>query len=126
MKIRCTENSVRLRLRKSDLNKLRKEEKIFESVTFPALNKFSFGISIHDDFGGLGAEFDAGLINILLPKTTFKKWFESEALSIEENVLYNKEESIHILIEKDLPCKDRADEDKSDTFEELVDQGRVC
>jgi hypothetical protein len=29
---------------------------------------------------------------------------------------------VHVLVEKDFPCKDRPDEDKKDFFEELADQ----
>ena len=51
-----------------------------------------------------------------------QKWMSTDQVGIElENELDNGEH-LHILIEKDFPCKDRTDEDKSDTFFEIADE----
>ena len=119
MKLRCTENSIRLRLRKSDIEKLAVEKSIAESIHFGIGNSFIFRLSIRTTEGPK-ASFEKGSLEVELPEELAHTWINSQQVGIEHDQVIDNQTNIHLLIEKDFPCKDRVDEDKSDTFQELV------
>ena len=47
-------------------------------------------------------------------------WIESNEVGIESVSKVSSSEALSVLVEKDFPCLDRPNEDKSDTFWELV------
>jgi len=90
MKLRCTENSIRIRIRK------------YESMQQVAATLLDNNLVVN------------------LPKSAANEWINSNQVGIEVNKEIPNNESLHILIEKDFPCLDRENEDKSDTFWELA------
>ncbi len=115
MKLRFEKNSLRLRLRKSDLQKLAADGRVAETVPFGTA-VFSYVLqSGHTP--EVNASLESNCIVVTLPKAQADKWMQTDevALSAQQGDLL-------ILVEKDFPCKDRAEEDKSDTFVELVPQ----
>ncbi len=126
MKLRCTENSIRLRLRKSDIKKLSENKVLSVSVRFPAGNALIYEIKIEDS-PKVSAYFNERLVSIIIPPNLASQWINSEQVGISENLELSDVQFLAILIEKDFPCKDRIDEDKSDTFQELVpEEGESC
>ncbi|MDX1943625.1 MAG: hypothetical protein SFU99_23865 [Saprospiraceae bacterium] len=114
MKLRCAENSVRLRLRKSDIELLKKQGFVREEVNFGASQMLSYELQIAKQIG-ITATFENGRILVQIPENQYLNWVNSEQVSLE------KLHPLHILIEKDFPCKHTATEDKEDTFYELAD-----
>ncbi len=119
MKLRCTKNSIRIRIRKSELEELSKKNIISESIDF-GNTIFSFSLSI-SDVPKINAVFEERKINVFLPEVKAMAWIGSDQVGMEHFKPLDNSEELHILIEKDFPCKDREDEDKSDTFWELAD-----
>jgi len=119
MKFRSTTNSIRIRVRKSDLEQLKTNGEVYEKVTFPGGETWSFGLLIRGN--QLNAHLDENRIVISLPQEIAIKWVNSDDVGIEEHLPLEGGEKLHLLLEKDFPCKTR-DEDLSDTFFEL-DQG---
>jgi hypothetical protein len=119
MKLRCVENSIRLRLKKSDVDTLAEEKNMSVSIGFPAgaILKYELRIVPNE---GIAAIFDSGVISILLPENKAMHWIASEEVSIGKEIKLPDGQTLSILIEKDFPCKNRPDEDKADTFQELV------
>ncbi len=126
MKIRMTTNSIRLRLRKSDLAELQEKKKLRDKVMFPSQVSFSYALSITSS-ESIDANFEQGQLVISVPKSRATQWIESQEVGIEGHIKLNDTESLHVLIEKDFPCLDREDEDKEDTFWELSnDKSNAC
>ncbi len=119
MKLRCTENSIRLRLRRSDVEKLATNEKVSVQIGFPAGSFLTYELSIGSQ-SSLTALFESGLISIALPQTVAKKWITTDEVGISDELRLPNGAALSILIEKDFPCKSRPGEDKTDTFQELV------
>ena len=117
MKIRCVENSIRYRLRKSDIKKLHEQNFVSDRVGFGGEHVFKFTLKVGQKIN-LSADFIDGEIIIELPAVQFEKWANTSEVSIEENLKLENDKHLHVLIEKDFPCKDR-EEDISDTFFEL-------
>lgn len=120
MKIRTTHNSIRLRIRKSELDILHKEESISESLTFVNGISLRTVLFINHKISTPEASFRETTISVGLPPELAKQWIESDQVGIEQSLNINNGESLHLLIEKDFPCLDRPNEDKSDTFWELA------
>ena len=127
MKLRCTQNSVRLRVRKSDLQTLIQTGQVEETVQFGPKNLFRFILKIDSSSNAVHATFDDRGIIVFLPKKEAENWAKSSQVGLETTQALSNGAELHLLIEKDFPCVDRADENKEDTFWELVpDEPDAC
>jgi len=121
MKIRMISNSVRLRLRKSDLAELEQTRLIEDKVHFPGNHHFVFALSISED-DYIDASYNKERLLISIPNITAMNWINSPDVGIEKQIIINDVNTLHILIEKDFPCLDREEENKEDTFWELSEE----
>lgn len=119
MKLRCVENSLRLRLRKSEVEELARNKSIKVEIGFPSGSLLAYELRIFPS-SPISALFDSGLISIRLPEQQAMEWIQSEQVGISQEIDLPDGKQLSILIEKDFPCKDRPEEDKADTFEELA------
>jgi hypothetical protein len=127
MKLRCTHNSIRIRIRKSELLELSQNNNITETIAISPSITFSFGLEIANDVSTVHATFIENKIGVLLPVKEAKEWINTNQVGIEVNNVIGDGQNLHILIEKDFPCLDRPEEDKSDTFWELApDTPETC
>ncbi|MEM6345108.1 MAG: hypothetical protein AAF927_14550 [Bacteroidota bacterium] len=120
MKLRCTRDSVRIRIRKSELAQLGQVREIGERVSFGPSNELQFALKIEDDIETVKAAFAHGRILISIPSKKAERWFQPQEVGIEAQIALSADRHLHVLIEKDFPCNDREGEDKSDTFWELA------
>ena len=97
MKLRFVQNSLRLRLRKSELKKLQETNQIDESVTF-----------------GPGQ-------TLVYQLQSLNTTNQPEISYIEYHLSVDKTDQLHLLIEKDFPCQHQEEENFEDTFFELSD-----
>lgn len=120
MKARFTENSIRLRVRKSDMETLASRGGVVTQLHFPdRLLQFQLQLAAVE---APQAQFDGETLSVMLPTATGQKWIDSEQVSIEHYQTTRSNTRLHILVEKDFPCAHRPQEDKSDTFEELSEK----
>ncbi|GJM34209.1 MAG: hypothetical protein DHS20C18_32100 [Saprospiraceae bacterium] len=124
MKLRCTRNSIRIRLRKSELEQLKKDKHCTEVMYFPGQRVLTFGIFIRS-VTSINVSLHDNQIQIVLPEIEAEHWIETDQVGMETQLALSKESFLHVLVEKDFPCKDRADEDKSDTFEDLANKNQA-
>ena len=124
MKLRTTHNSIRIRVRKSELERLRKDEVIEESIVFPNNTAFKFALVIEDIEPDLSATLQDNYLKLSIAKAAGKQWINTSEVGIESFITLPKGESLHLLVEKDFPCLDRATEDKQDTFWELASDNK--
>ncbi|MFK7907229.1 MAG: hypothetical protein AB8B69_18980 [Chitinophagales bacterium] len=117
MKLRCVQDSIRLRVRKTDLQKLEREGLVRESIDFGGGMSFVFALAVGADVDAVNAVYENGQLQVNIPLLKAKKWMDSNEVGIE---VAAAEGQPHILIEKDFPCLDRAEENKADTFWELT------
>ena len=120
MKLRCTENSIRIRIRKSEIEQLIKTKRVEEVVRFGNQVALTFALTIDASTQSVAASLVQNNLQISLPETIAQQWINSNQVGIEVNNKISEENNLHILIEKDFPCLDRENEDKSDTFWELA------
>jgi len=120
MKLRCTHNSIRIRIRKSELKELAESRRVEEAINFGGAVVLSFILEINPATEQVNASFLENQLVVSLPKKQAFQWMNSNQVGIEVNKPIGKEQTLHVLIEKDFPCLDREEEDKSDTFWELA------
>jgi hypothetical protein len=127
MKLRFENNSIRFRIRKSELVHLKQHGFVRDEVVFPnAVLTYELRIT---DIPEITPEFADNTIVMHIPLIKAGNWINSDEVGIYRLIDINSDEALDIIIEKDFPCKDRPNEDKSDTFTELVDKnekGKVC
>ncbi len=118
MKLRLEGNSIRLRVRKSDLIKLHTEGSIKETLLFPNSLLFNYQLITDKNAETINAQLSAEAITVSIPLSMATNWLNSDAVGLEHTL----DSGLFILIEKDFPCTDRPWEDTSDTFFELVNE----
>ena len=104
---------------------LKKESKICESVNFGVSSLFSFTLAVAE-IDKIDVKYVHTAIFIILPQSSVDTWLNTNQVGIEETVKFKNGETLHLLVEKDFPCVDRENENKSDTFHELTEDGKAC
>ena len=118
MKLRLEGNSIRLRVRKSDLTKLQTKGIITETLVFPNNLNFNYELRTDTNTETVDAQLSPTAITVSIPLSMAINWLNSDVVGLE----YTVNSGLFILIEKDFPCTDRPWEDTSDTFFELVNE----
>lgn len=119
MKLRCVQDSIRLRVRKSDLEELKEKGAISASIGFGMGTAFVFSLTIREEVASLTAEFQKNELQVYIPVEEANQWMNSNEVGIEVEASIGHP---HILVEKDFPCLDREEENKEDTFWELTEE----
>jgi hypothetical protein len=118
MKLRIERNSIRFRVKKSDLEILKKHNLVRESVAFVKGFHFYYELKIDENIKTIEASFSSGTIAVSIPLGIADVWINTEQVGVH----WTSENGFFILIEKDFSCKTRSDEDKNDLFEELIEK----
>lgn len=118
MKIRIKDNSVRIRLSKSEVERFGKEGYIESSTAFVS-NTLTYALESRSDKYGheLSADFMNDVITIYIPEKMAKDWVETDAIGFETKQSLDNGETLFILLEKDFKCLDITNEDQSDSYE---------
>ncbi|HNP21899.1 MAG TPA: hypothetical protein PKM63_13905 [Panacibacter sp.] len=117
MKVRIDKNSIRYRLRKSDIEKLQHKNAVKRSISFPGA-ALTFELRITNTQEPT-ATFSGNSVMVGIPAGIASTWMTTDEVGIYHTVQFG-DEKLKMSIEKDFPSKDRTDEDKSDTFAELA------
>ena len=119
MKFRCTHNSIRLRLKRSNVDQLAKEGLTEDRIYFGPHHYLSVQLITDATKQTISAELSGSIVKVILPETIAKPWIDSDAISLEAEQVIEGASALHILVEKDLSCVGRNKENKADYFEEL-------
>jgi hypothetical protein len=119
MKLRFDSQSIRLRVRKSDVEKLTQEHFVEEVVHFPTAS-LVFRLEISPTNADIACEFYDGNIVVRLPALQASEWILSENVGIYGSLpTAQKDVVLAVLVEKDFPCRHNSAADNADTYEEL-------
>jgi hypothetical protein len=98
MKLRCSANSIRLRLQEADLEELRLSNSVSVRVPLPPGKGLRYTLELFE-VAQIVAEFEYDEIRVILPKNAALQWINTDQVGIEHSML-----NLKILIEKDFPC----------------------
>ena len=121
MKIRCVSQSIRIRVRRSELSQLMADIHLEEVLDFGP-NSLTYRLSVAKKMEKPTVTYDIGLLSVSIPSALAKTWGESNQVGIEYHLEINPGQNLHLLIEKDFPCQTRPDEPKEDFFSDLQQQ----
>ena len=118
MKLRFRGNSIRLRLKRGEVDQIATGESIVEETHFPdAVLTFRLDVSENDD---VSASFNDGSLVVSLPKSRVQNWAGTDEVSLVAEQKLAGDGSLSVLIEKDFSCLEpghhRDCEDDADTF----------
>lgn len=116
MKLRCVTNSIRIRLRKSDIQLLRSKLVLEDHLNFPSQTRLTYGIHLIPDDHRVNLKENQMIVYVNEKKAI--AWMDSEVVSLDFKIELGNDESLSILIEKDFPCK-HTGADFDDTYHEL-------
>ncbi len=116
MKLRIKGNSVRLRLSKTEVEKLAVANYLEELTSF-GNNTFVYALQVKDIGDGLSADFDGSKITVFIPEILIKDWAVNDVTGFNATMKVSDEESLYILVEKDFKCLDEATGDQQDNYE---------
>jgi hypothetical protein len=109
MKLRLNENSVRIRVRRSEVQRFAESGTVTECLRFPDGHTLTFGLTCAD-VEEPTASFTSHRVEVLLPRTAGASWARGNEVGV-----YGRNGEFEILVEKDfrrtsLPSPD--DEDR--------------
>jgi len=118
MKLRIRGNTLRLRLKRSEVEQIASGQSIVEQTCFPD-SVLTYRLEVSDE-GTFSVSFNDGNLTICLPKSEVAQWAQTDQVSIVSEQALGKSDALCILIEKDFSClapgHHRPSEDDADTF----------
>jgi len=118
MKLRLQFNSIRLRLKRSEVEQFVQTGRVEEKISFGdgAGNILHYVLETADGISSPHAAFTAGGILVRVPLEIALPWATGNEISIESDQPAGKQTRLRILIEKDFACLDGTEEQNFDTF----------
>ena len=117
MKIRIKGNSIRLRLSRTEVDKLATDGLVEETTRFND-GVFGYALQRKDGIDHLNASFRDNLMTVYMPATLVNGWANNETVGFENTLNLTDGNSLFLLVEKDFKCIDAAvTEDQSDNYE---------
>lgn len=118
MKLRIRDNSIRLRLTRSEVDTVRATGVLRAAVRFPGGNAFHYAFESMPAGVTPTAVYSDGELLVRVPESTIEAWADSDEVSITGEQAIDPTEVLRILVEKDFAClSPREGEDETDMFE---------
>ena len=118
MKLRIRGDTMRLRLKKSEVERIAAGASIVEETHFPG-SVLTFRLDVSESIA-ISASFDNGCLAVNVPKSKALDWADTDEVSLHEEQRLPGTGRLSILIEKDFRCLEpghhRDCEDDEDTF----------
>ena len=110
MKLRCREDSLRLRVNRREVEELASGAVLEEQVHFPGNVRFTYVLDASRDELPQ-ASFDNGVLRVSAPQRRVRQWAASGEIGIYFELESNGT-SLRVAIEKDLECVDGPPEER--------------
>ena len=117
MKLRFKGESLRLRVSRSDLERLMQDTRIEESIHFGVRpdEQWTYALELGAPEHAISMRYTASEVAIILSKSQAKKWVDTDAVGIYGEV-QGGAGPLELIVEKDFACLDREDDENADTF----------
>jgi hypothetical protein len=115
MKIRIKNNSLRLRLTKTDIDIFGSEGYIEEKTEIGS-EVFIYGLQ-RGNVPSLTASLENNKITMYMSDALANEWINSERVGYENNILLPSGSNLHLLLEKDFKCLNETSDNQSDNYE---------
>ena len=127
MKLRIRDNSIRLRLTRSEVDAMAEEGLVRCSVPFSARVSFDYLLEASPACVKPVAHFSDGVLKVCLPQDVAREWAGSTRVAIAAEQVLDDGGVLNILVEKDFAClAPREGEDESDMFPHPLEGQESC
>lgn len=118
MKLRIKGNSLRLRVTRSELERLLKNARIEETIYFSpdGQSRLTYVLEHSPDAVDITPRFSSSEIAIVLPTKDTEGWACGDQVGIYATIYLGPQGSLDLVVEKDFACLDLNDADNFDTF----------
>ena len=117
MKLRVLDNSIRLRLTRSEVDAIGGDGVVRGRVRFAGNNTFVYMLESSSTIVKPEAYVSNNVLTVRVPQMDIRRWARSEEISIQSEQLLDDGDHLKILVEKDFHClSPREGEDESDMF----------
>ena len=127
MKLRIRDNSIRLRLTRSEVERANSDGLVKGQVQFAGSNSFSYVLESSPATVKPEAHISNNVLTVRIPQLDVKQWAESEKVSISSEQSVDDGGQLKILVEKDFAClAPREGEDEADMFPHPGADSKSC
>jgi hypothetical protein len=117
MKLRIKDNSIRLRLTRTEITQLASDGAVAGATDFGGAT-FRYLAETRPQVHSLSAQFEQSVIRVLIPASLAASWAAGNDVGLYADQALPNGEALKISVEKDFRCLDpNRDEDESDHFE---------
>lgn len=119
MKIRMKENSLRLRVARSEIVRLLKDGLIRETIRFAASPEASFTWTLETgtpENAATTVRYTPGHVAVVVAPAEMQLWQQEDQVGIYTRMDASGKEPLEVIVEKDFACLDGSDSDNTDTF----------
>jgi hypothetical protein len=127
MKLRLQQDSIRLRLTRSEVEKLAAHGRVEGAVHFGSLpgDSLTYALEASPSCSEISARRASNEVCIVLPQELARDWAATDQVSIEHLQVLARDAALHILVEKDFRCAHRdvapKDENEGDFYPNPMD-----
>lgn len=117
MKLRIRDNSIRLRLTRSEVELVRNDGLVRGRVPFAGRNNFDYVLESSPATVKPEAHISNNVLTVRIPEAEIISWSESDEVSISASQILDGGDQLNILVEKDFAClAPREGEDETDMY----------
>jgi hypothetical protein len=118
MKLRLQPNSIRLRLKQSEVDRFLRTGRVEERIVSGTDDQESFRylLETNDAVSAPKGSIAPGSVIVQVPTADALKWALTNQIGIEGEQTIDGKTSLRILVEKDFACIDGSEEQNADTF----------
>jgi hypothetical protein len=127
MKLRLQSNSIRLRLKRSEVDRFLRTGRVEETIMSGTGDQESFHylLEANDTVAAPKALIAPGSVVVQVPIADALRWALTNQIGIEGEQAIDSKISLRILIEKDFACLDGTEQQNADTFSNPL-AGQKC
>lgn len=117
MKIRISGNSIRFRLKQTEVKRFAEDGEIKEEILFGMLpaDKLSFILKARNS-DSFEITWESNIVMLQVPADVWAEWTNTDLVGFEKEIITGKGQTITILVEKDFKCLDGTDVDNEDAY----------
>ena len=116
MKLRIKDNSLRIRLSRTEVQHLA-ENGVVEASTPFADAEFRYAVHAVADIAELQARITPYSIELLVPAERVRRWPQNDEVGFRSTLPLPGKRELKLLLEKDFVCLDDTEEDQSDNYD---------
>ena len=117
MKLRIRDNTLRLRLTRTEVLTLRDQGRVAAATAFPGGVRLEYAVESDAEIDALAAAMRDGSITVRAPSAMVRDWADSDRVSLRADQDLGNGQVLGLLVEKDFAClAPRDGEDESDMY----------